>query len=251
MPVTNRTVLRSMSDAISYCRKMLGEPIINIEVHDWHIEQCVVDAVQLFQRHMHGEGAYTDTVVFTFKAGQRTYPMPDNVIEAVKFEGSYGGDINRLFTADHQILMESGVLPSITRGAGSTSGGMDLSGYDIATKYLELYRDFFTKEFVVQYNFLRREMVIEPTPTCDVVGVLHLWKAERIENCVNHHMVKDLMVAKVKQVWGGILGKYTIQLPGGGSVDGNTLKQEGRDDQQRIVEQMEDEGSNALDFYVG
>lgn len=247
MAVTNRTTLRSMSDAISYCRKMLGEPIINVEVHDWHIEQCIVDSVQLFQRHMHGEGAYADSVVFTFKAGQRTYPMPDNIIEVVQFAGSYGGDINRLFTADHQILMETGILPSITRG----SGGMDLAGYDVAMNYLELYRDYFTKEFTVQYNVLRKELVVEPTPTVDVVGVLHLWKAERIENCVNHHMVKELMLAKVKQVWGGILGKYQIQLPGGGSIDGNTLKQEGREDQTRIIEEMVEEGSSAMPFYIG
>lgn len=238
-----------MADAVAYCRKMLGEPIINVEVHDWHIEQCVVDAVQLFQRKMHGEGAYSDTVVFTLKAGQRTYPMPDNVIEAVRFEGIYGGDINRLFTADHQVLMETGILPSITRGGGGQ--GMDLTGYDIAMGTLELYRDYFTKEFMLQYNFLRREMVVEPTPTVDVTGVIHLWKAESIGNCVDHPVVKELMIAKVKQIWGGILGKYSIQLPGGGSVDGNTLKQEGRDDQTRIIEEMSEEGDSALGFYVG
>lgn len=244
--------LSSMSDAINYARMMLGEPVVNVELLDDQIKQCVLDAVQLFQRYNMGEGVYEDAIVFTAKAGQRTYPMPDNIAEIVRFFASYNGDVNQLFTAEHQILMETGILPSLTKQMGGNSAGMDLTGYDIATKYLELYKHFFNKSYSVQYHSLRNELVIDPTPVTDVVGIMMVWKKEALGNCVNHPDVKKLIVAKCKQLWGMIRGKYSIQLPGGGSIEGDSLKSEGKDEEQQIIERMDDESEgNALGFYIG
>lgn len=250
MPVVNR--LSSMSDAINYVRLMLGEPIINVELTNEQIMQCILDSVQIFQRYNLGEGVYEDAIIFNLKAGQRVYPMPDNIAEITRYFSSYNGDINQVFTADHQLLMETGILPSLTSQLRGQSVGMELAGYDIATKYLELYRHYFNKPYSVNYHSLRRELVVEPTPTRDVVGILMVWKKEALANCVDHPDVKKLMVAKCKQLWGGIRGKYSIQLPGGGTIEGEALKSEGKEEEREIIERMDDESEgNALGFYIG
>ena len=244
--------LGSMSDAINYAKMMLGAPIVNVEMHDEQIKQCVIDAVQLFQRYNMGEGVYEESIVFQLKAGQRSYPMPANIAEIVRYHASYNGDVNQLFTAEHQILMETGILPSIVKQTGGNSTGMDLAGYDIATKYLELYKDFFNKPYTVDFHSMRGELVVDPTPNVDVVGVLIVWKREALANCVNHPDVKKLIVAKCKQLWGTIRGKYSIQLPGGGTIEGDSLKSEGKDEEREIIERMDDESEgNALGFYIG
>ena len=250
MPVVTR--LASVSDATNYARMMLGEPVVNVEMTDDQIKQCIFDAVQIFQRYNMGEGVYEEAMVFTAKAGQRVYPIPDNVHEITRFFASYNGDVNQLFTAEHQILMETGILPSLTNQMAGQSTGMDLTGYDIATKYLSLYQHFFNKTYAVDYHHLRRELVIDPTPTTDVVGILMVWKKEAIANCVDHPDVKKLIIAKCKQLWGSIRGKYSIQLPGGGTIEGDALKSEGKEEEQACIERMDDESEgNALGFYIG
>jgi len=241
-----------MSDAINYARTMLGEPIVNVELTDDQIKQCVLDAVQIFQRYNMGEGVYEESIVFTMKAGQRVYPMPDNIAEITKYFASYNGDVNQLFTAEHQILMETGILPSLTKQLAGQSVGMDLAGYDIATKYLELYKHYFNKTYSVNFHHLRRELTVDPTPTTDVVGIMLVWKKEALSNCVDHTDVKKLIIAKCKQLWGMIRGKYSIQLPGGGSIEGESLKSEGKEEEREIIERMDDESEgNALGFYIG
>ena len=45
----------SRSELINYCKRKLGAPVLEINVADEQIEDCVDDAIQLFQeRHFDG-----------------------------------------------------------------------------------------------------------------------------------------------------------------------------------------------------
>ena len=250
--VTAIARLQSLSDATNYIRLTLGEPTINVELTDDQLKQCVYDAHKLFQRYNVREGTFEETIKFKLKAGQTSYPMPDNIAEVTHFLGSNNGDINQPFTNDHLMLMETGILPSMTKQMQGNSVGLELTGYDIATKYLELFKQYFSKTYAVAYHYLRRELVVTPTPAMDIQGLLVVWKSETLTNTVDHNDMKKLMVAKAKQAWGRVLGKYSLTLPGGGTVDGAALISEGMEQEQQTIERLDEESEGgALGFYIG
>lgn len=56
----------------------------------------------------------------------------------------------------------------------------------------------------------------------------------------NNRWVKDMATAMVKELWGEILFKHQgLQLPGGTTVDGLTLKMEAREKQDQLREELE------------
>lgn len=242
--------LRSLSDAVAYIREKLGEPVINVELTNAQIQQCVIDSVQNLHRYLTGEAIYEDILTVELKAGQKSYPMPDEIHDAVELHTNYSGDVNELFTAEHQVLMETGILPQLLHQTTGNSVGMELSGYDIATKNLELVKRFFSKDFTVNFHPQRKEMVVNPTPTQNIFGALYVWKKEALEDLVDHPLLKELMVAETKILWGGVLGKYQLSLPGGGTIIGTELKQEGKEEKKEVKETFFEE-QEPLGFWIG
>jgi hypothetical protein len=59
-----------------------------------------------------------------------------------------------------------------------------------------------------------------------------VYKKQPIQNLYNNPLVKKLCVARVKKLWGLILGKYKIQIPGGGTSNGDSIHQEGVDEEK-------------------
>lgn len=56
----------------------------------------------------------------------------------------------------------------------------------------------------------------------------------------NNRWVKDMATAMVKELWGEILFKHQgLQLPGGVTVDGQTLKMEAKEKQDQLREELE------------
>lgn len=242
--------LRSMSDAIKYIRMKLGEPVINVELTNPQIGQCVIDSLQLFHRYLTGEAIYEDLITIELVAGKKSYPMPDEIVETVELHTNYSGDINELFTAEHQVLMETGILPQILHQTAGNMVGLELTSYDIATKNLELVKRFFSQGFTINFHPMRKEMTVNPVPKQNLFGVIVVWKKESLENCVNHPLLKELMVAETKILWGGVLGKYQLSLPGGGTVTGVELKQEGKEEKEKVKEAFFEE-QEPLGFFIG
>lgn len=242
--------LRSMSDAVQYIRTKLGEPVINVELTNPQIQQCVIDSVQLFHRYLTGEAIYEDLLTIELKAGQKSYPMPDEVVDAVELHTNYSGDVNELFTAEHQVLMETGILPQLLHQTTGNMVGLELTSYDIATKNLELVKRFFSQDFTVNFHPMRKELTVNPVPKQNLFGAIYVWKRESLEDCVDHPLLKELMVAEAKILWGGVLGKYQLSLPGGGTITGTELKQEGKEEKKEVKEAFYEE-QEGLGFFIG
>lgn len=242
---------------ISYIKRMLGNPVINVEVADSNVSDCIYDAVQQFQRYNYGEGNIRDAIVLNLSAGVSRYNMSayniDSVIDVKLSQGTNG--ISTLFTPQHHLLYQdwvNGGYPGGGGGGGAAAlgGGMVLGNYVVQMTYLAEIEELFTRKYVADFHEASGMMNIRPTPNLDTVGLIFVYRKETAELLYNHPLVKQLAIAKVKKIWGRNLGKTIIQIPGGGTFSGNEIKQEGIDEEKQTLEDMRLE-SDPLIMFVG
>lgn len=246
----------------AYIRRSLGggnpgdltsdRPTINVELSQAQLNQCIEDTVETVQRYLYGEGEYEDYVALSLIPGISAYSLSGTDIEdVVEFNIGYGtaNGINTLFTPANMVLGSN--LQYIFQG-----GGLALAGYEVAMNYLEMIEDMFTVKFRVDYRERQNLLVVNPTPTTAMVGLLKVYKREAAENLYSHPLVKKIAVAKAKMIWGIALSKLgDMQLPGGGSYKdfANRIWQEGHEDEKEYIKQLKpfDGESEPVGFMIG
>jgi len=247
----------------NYIKTMLGSPIINIEVTTEQLNQVIEDSVQVMQKYNYGDGLYLDYVAFTTSANVGTYEVMSDpnlsasfvdVAQVFDISYSFGVDgINTLFSPTHILLQENnngqGMFGSRFL-TGNFTPGLEITTYQVAMMYLQEIRDKLGKMYCVNWIPGRGALMITPTPTESVTGLLHLYKREAAVNLYNDNLVKSLCLAKTKIVWGGNIRKYAIQFPGGGTALGSDILSEGREEESIIIDQIKGE-SEPTDFYFG
>jgi len=154
------------------------------------------------------------------------------------------------------LLMENGQANNTLMGGsrlftGSYTPGLELASYQIAMMYLTDIKEKLGKIYNVNWNPMSGLLMITPTPRENIVGVLQLYKREKIENLLNDNLVKKLCLAKTKKLLGSILGRYNMQMPGGGSINYDVIHQEGIDEERDILEQIRLESEPPSEIFIG
>jgi len=250
------STLYNKADFRDYIKYELGAPVINVEISDSQIDIIIDDVVQDFQRYNYGEGAYLDYVVFPCLANTSAYSLSGmdiaDVIEVFFPTGIYG--INQIFSPEHILLQERGGGPgsgpmSNQMGYNVGSVGLEISDYDNAMMYLEEVKRHFAKEYTANYLAGREELRVYPTPQSDATGLLTVYRREKFEFLINNSLVKKLAVARTKIRLGWILSKYNVNMPGGSTINGNMLQQEGKEEEKYVMDLIRQE-SEPVDFYI-
>lgn len=250
------STLYTKTDMLNYIKAELGSPVINVEVADSQINIVIDDAIQDFQRYNCGEGTYLDYMVFTCSANTSSYILSgydiSNVSEIYFPNGAYG--INQVFSPEHILLQERGGGPgsgplSNQQGYNVGSVGLEIADYDNAMMYLEEVRRHFEKQYIPRWRDGKQELTINPTPTVSMTGLLTVYKRENWEYLINNPLIKKLCVARTKIRWGNHIRKYNLQMPGGGTVNGDAILQEGKEEEDKTMELIRAEGT-PIDFFI-
>jgi len=250
-------LITNEAEFISYIKRMLGNPVINVEVADINVTDCIYDAIQEFQRYNYGEGSVRDVLTINLINGVSAYSLSglgiDSVLDIQLTNGIY--NINQLFSPTHMLLynqFQSGQYPGGTGngGAAGLGGSGVLGNYQIQMMYLSEIQEMFQRRYVCDYSEWSQTLKVRPTPNQDDIGILMVFRKESAINLYNHPLVKKLAIAKVKKIWGRTLSKYSISLPGSGSITGQEIRQEGIEEEKELIESIRMEGSPPI-FLVG
>jgi len=237
-----------------WIKNQLGYPVIIPEIDDTQIDNCIDYAVKYFQQYNIGEGSNLEYMLFNTVSGQSVYDMSgQNILGAFDVELSIGIDgINTLFSPTHEILYSDFVQKGsiFTGGQPDYSPGLVLTTYDSAMMYLKEIKNKFGKGYVVRYNQNKEELTIVPTPSEALTGVLYFYRKEDAINLYNNILVEDLALARAKWIWGQILGKYTVTMPDGTTINGEALRTEGKEDMKTAEEAMSKQ-SEPPDIFFG
>jgi len=254
MSVTRPVTLSEMRQHIL---TRLGHPVVNVEVAEQQLDIIISDTVQDFNRYNYGDGVDLVNTTLLVSAGVSEYYVGDSGIEAAYDIGlSSMGDINALFSPTHLLLyndfVNNGNYPG-GPGNGMYSfggGGGMLTSYEIMGEYMAQANQMLGTEYVVKYNYSNQTLVVTPTPKACMIATVKLYCRADAERLYNHPLVKKIAVARAKIQWGLQLGKYTITLPDGSTMNGFEIMNRGYEEEDKWFEQMRAE-SEPTDFFVG
>lgn len=256
--------MSAKSDLAERVLRRLGWPSIKVELErdtiynhiDWAKKKWITYAV----------GQATQEVWFTMmlSAGQYLYDMPEGVQEVVEYsmEPAEMGGINELFTI-HHMLYEQGLFGIIEP---SNAAGYNLVSYHIARDFLETLARYTPDEYNYKYHPYTNQLEIQPPPPSGnalVIGDYSydspgwiLVRAFMLRDSTlpdytddylnsdlytNVQWIEDMTLALSKQTLGMVRRKFsgsTLLGTQGLSLDGADLIQEGKDEYERLMEDL-------------
>lgn len=238
--------ITSVSGMRDYIKIKLGHPVITVEISDDQLDWIISDSAEIVNRYMYGEASYKDFVAINLSAGQSEYDLSgENINDSIDIllTNTVDGGINSLFTPSNAILGgNSDIIHNISE--------FQLMDYEMSMMYLKLIDNEFAVKYRIDYIQSQQKLLILPTPDEDMSGYLEVYKKETAENLYNNILFKTLCIAEAKILWGGILSKYSVQLPGGGSINGDAIKSDGKEEKEKVMEKIESEGE-PTDFFIG
>lgn len=230
---TKKIVTRKM--LIDYIKLKLGWPQITIEITDEQISLCIDDAIQRFTNFAY-DGLLKDTVIVEFK-GKQEIPMPPEITEIVKVSrGGWASGTN--FGA----MYGDNLVPEIWSDLFFSTNltGSIVSAVCSISTYQSTLDKFYGDD--INYHFNRAKGILQVFDEYKGPGLIEYYHEyipnDDFDKIFDHEWVKAYSIAKCKQLWGGVLGKYSGSLVGGGQINYADLKSEGQQEEQQLNEEL-------------
>ena len=233
----------SRSELITYCKRQLGEPVLQINIDDEQVNNVIDDTIQFFQENCYNgmERCYLthemnadDTARFAarvttsngttdWEEATNYLPIPDHIVGVSKVFGMVGNSIrSNLFGIEYQIFLND--LYAF--------GSLDILNYFMTKQYLETLDMVLNNGSFQQFRYTMRRDRLYLDIDKDFLqeGQWLLIEAHRLidptdaTEMYNDMFVKRYATALMKKQWGQNLIKYNnVQLPGGLTLNGRQL----------------------------
>lgn len=250
---TTRTELQE------YCKRQLGEPVLQINVAQEQIDDLTDDALQKFAEWTYNgtekmllKHEITAADVTRFKSQNQTttisgsdwverdnyIPIPEHVYGINRIFGIKSSGIRgNLFGIEYQIFLND--LYHF--------GAVDILNYYMTKSYLETLDFVLNNGTFIQYRFnQRQDRLYLDTAAEDIKeGEFLIIECERAldpttyTQIYNDPFMKKYLTALIKRQWGQNLTKYNnVQLPGGITLNGEKIYTEAMSDLEKIESQI-------------
>lgn len=237
-----------------YALRRLGAPVIDINVDDTQIEDCVDEALQFFAEY------HFDGVEMFFPTHQVTQDDIDNKYIDMNAIDENIISITRLFNVDTNSINMFDVSYQLALNDffGTFSPG-SISHYTITKQHLELLNQILDPEKNIRFSKVTNKLYIDMDWSEDLtVGNYLMMEAYRVldpevyTEIYNDRLLKEYITSLIKRQWGNNLSKFSgVQLPGGVEFNGQKILDEAREEINKIEEEVQDKYELPPDFSVG
>lgn len=239
--------INTKAGLIAYARSQLGEPTITVEVTDTQIGEIIDATVQKFSEYAYG--TLEGTVILQL-SGMGEYQLPDTITNILKL--SQGGTSNLTnFSAN----FGSGYVPNIWSEqffTGSLTGDIipAIMAISATTSILDKY---FGNDINYNFNYNRKILqVLQDYSGPVLLNYEYEYLANETNDYIyNHEWVKLYTLAKVKELWGTVTGKYDQTLVGGARINYDRLLSEAQSEIETLNEQLYNKWSDPAPILVG
>ena len=234
------------AELITYCKRQLGEPVLQVNIDDEQVNNVIDDTFQFFQENCYNgmERAYlyheisaddktrfAATVTKSVVDGGTTnwleatnyIPIPDHVVGITRVFGLVSNSIrSNLFGVEYQLFLND--LYAF--------GSLDILNYYMNKQYLETLDMVLNNGSFQQFRFTARndrlyldidkDFLQEETKV--LIECHRLIDPTEATQMNNDIFVKRYATALMKRQWGMNLIKYNnVQLPGGVTLNGREI----------------------------
>ena len=232
--------LASPDDLVSYAKRKLGSPVVNIEIDETQEDDRIEDAIQLFtQRHYNGsEEVYISHTVTSSEATKGYFEAPEGVeaiLELYELNGSSDSSIEAFDRLSYR-LANSDIFDFLTTGGG---GMVD---YYLTQMHINLINELFVPRRSFNFNAVTHRFVpAEPFRTGEVFAyrAFKIIDPSDFEDVYDNEWVKKYATALIKKQWGTNLKKFDgVQMPGGVTLNGQTTYDEAEAEITKLEEEF-------------
>jgi hypothetical protein len=244
----------SRDTLIEYCLRRLGDPVIEINVDTDQLEDRVDEALQYYQE-FHSDATYRTYLKHQITSDDITngyISVPASVITVAHlFPISNLSTTNGMFSIKYQMHLND--------VANMHSFIGDLAYYQQIQQYMSLLDMQLSGTHQVQYVRHSNRLYIFGEMNDDLlVGDYVIMQCYSVVDPVsfskiyNDKWLKEYTTALIKQQWGANLIKFEgMQLPGGVTLNGRQIFDDGTADMERLRESIRLEYEMPTDFFVG
>lgn len=242
----------SRQDLRDYCLRALGAPVVEINVDDDQVEDRIDEALEMFTQY-HNEGIekiYMKHQVTEEDVANQYIPVNDLVYGITRVFPVYAASSASRNIFDLQYQLRLNDLYDLT--------SVSVIYYTQVMQHLSLLDMTLNGKTLYRYNRLKNRIHLDINWEMDVeVGQYLIFEAYRgldpneFTKLYNEPWLKHYLTALLKRQWGVNLKKFQgMQLPGGITIDGDSLYKESIDE----IKELEDEIQNKsapLEFFTG
>ena len=246
----------SRDTLIDYCKRQLGDPVLEINVDEDQIEDRIDEALQYYQEY-HSDATirtYLKHLVTATDVSNEYIPIASNILYISRLfpiSSSFNSSFN-FFDIKYQMMLND--VADIQNFAG------DLAYYEQMQQYLSILdmklnghpqttfarhqdRLYIHGEFkdgdIKEGEYIVAEVYTVLDPDSHTTIYNDLW-------------LKEYATALIKRQWGMNLLKFDgVQLPGGVLLNGRQLYDDATADIDRLRERIRSEFELPADFFIG
>ena len=246
----------SRATLIDYCKRKLGDPVIEINVDEDQLEDRVDEALQYYQEY-HSDATlrtYLKHQVTSTDVSNEYISLSSNIIFVSKLfpiSSSFNSSFN-FFDIKYQMMLND--IADLQNFAG------DLAYYEQMQQYLSLLDVKLNGHPQVQFQRKQNRLYIFGDFADNDIKEGEFIVAEVYEivdpsthtSVFNDMWVKEYTTALIKQQWGSNLLKFEgMQLPGGVVLNGRQIFDDATTDIDKLRETIRMEHEMPPDFFVG
>ena len=246
----------SRATLIDYCKRKLGDPVIEINVDEDQLEDRVDEALQYYQEY-HSDATlrtYLKHQVTSTDVSNEYISLSSNIIFVSKLfpiSSSFNSSFN-FFDIKYQMMLND--IADLQNFAG------DLAYYEQMQQYLSLLDVKLNGHPQVQFQRRQNRLYIFGDFADNdikegeyiVAEVYEIVDPSAHTSVFNDMWMKEYTTALIKQQWGSNLLKFEgMQLPGGVVLNGRQIFDDATTDIDKLRETIRMEHEMPPDFFVG
>lgn len=225
-------------EVFDYCRTMLGDGMIDVELDPEHYETALKRALGVFRQR--SDNAVEESYAFlTLEEDRNEYILPKEIQQVRQiFRRSVGsrtgnGTGGTVFEPFNLAYTNTYLLSSTNMGG--------LATYELFSQYQELVGKMFGSFINYTWNPQSHKLVIQQRPRGEEQVMLWVYNTRPdfaiIEDTYAGQWIKDYALANCKIMLGQAREKFaSIAGPQGGTaLNGTSIKQEGQQDLERLT----------------
>ena len=237
-----------------YILHELGEPVIEINIADIQLEQCIDKAIYKFH-HEHYNGSDTFYLPYTLTQ----LDIDNEYLDLVDLPGIIGvtGIFNASKSSSNSILSTEFMIKSEAMYQALHAGG-GLAPYATMMQYRATIDNLINGTDSIDFNWSEGKVRINTSWTKFSVGdIIMLDAVVEVDETLNprfwaNEWLRDYARWVVQMQWGQNLIKFTgVELPGGIVLNGEKLYEEAKAAVQSMLDKLLSEAQLPPDFEVG
>jgi len=228
-------------EVYNYCKTMLGDGMIDVELDPVHYETALNRALATFRQR--SDNAVEESYAFlVLKTDTNEYILPKEIQQVRQIyrrsigSRTGGGSGGTVFEPFNMAYTNTYLLSSTNMGG--------LLTYELFSQYQELVGKMFGSYINFTWNPQSRKLIIQQRPRSDESVMLWVYNTRPdsaiITDTYAGQWIKDYALASCKIMLGQAREKFSqIAGPqGGGSLNGATLKTEGQTEIDKLTEDL-------------